>query len=393
MWRADRMSRVAMVLLLTLAGTLPAAAQLMPEQPPGVPWPTETWPTGPLPAGTDRAALDAAMAEAFDGGNPALGETRALVIVSGGRIVLEHYAADYGSDMPLPSWSMAKSITHALVGAAVLQGLVDIDAPMGSPHWPEGDPRMAIPWRQWLNMVDGQDYHELDARLPTGDDVAKMLFGQGRLDAARYAAALPLAHPPGTRWNYNSAGEILVSDALTRAVVPAPVSPADRRTGMLGWMHHSLFDPIGMGSAQPEFDATGLYLGSSFVYATAADFARFGLLYLRDGRWDGRQLLPKGWVGFARTPAPAGNVDIYGAGWWINPATGTGIPFPALIDTGPERDAFRAEGHDGQIVLIVPSRDLVVVRLGLSDDWPVLYDWMGRVARAFPDGRPPPSGQ
>ena len=103
-------------------------------------------------------------------------------------------------------------------------------------------------------------------------------------------------------------------------------------------------------------------------------------------------MLPPGWVDFARTPAPAGNVDIYGAGWWINPATGTGSPFPALIDTGPERDAFRAEGHDGQIILLVPSRDLIVVRLGLSDDWPALYDWMGRVARAFPTGAPRQSG-
>jgi CubicO group peptidase (beta-lactamase class C family) len=392
MWRGERMHLAATVLLFALVVAIPAAAGLapLPRQPSGVPWPTEMWATGPLPAGTDEAALGVAMAEAFDGANPALGETRAVVVVSGGRIVLERYTAGYGPDMPLPSWSMAKSVTHALVGAAVLQGLVDLDAPMGSPHWPAGDRRAAIPWRQWLNMVDGQDYHELDARLPTGDDVAKMLFGPGRLDAARYAASLPLAHPPGTRWNYNSAGEILICDALTRAVVPAPASSADRRDDMLRWMHASLFDPIGMRSAQPEFDAAGLYLGSSFVYATARDFARFGLLYLRDGIWDGRRLLPPGWVDFARTPAPAANVDVYGAGWWINPQSGTGIPFPALIDTGPERDAFRAEGHDGQIILIVPSRDLIVVRLGLSNDWPALYDWMGRVVRVFPPTSPQP---
>jgi CubicO group peptidase (beta-lactamase class C family) len=328
------------------------------------------------------------MAEAFDGGNPALGETRALIVVAGGRIVLERYAEGFGPGMPLPSWSMAKSVTHALVGAAVLQGLVDIDAPMGSPRWPAHDPRAAIPWRQWLNMVDGQDYHELDARLPTANDVAKMLFGAGRLDAARYAASLPLAYPPGKRWNYNSAGEILICDALTRAVVPAPASAEERRSAMLAWMRSSLFDPIGMRSAQPEFDATGLYLGSSFVYATARDFARLGLLYLRDGVWDGHRVLPPGWVDFARTPAPAGNVDVYGAGWWINPPSGAGIPFPALIDTGPERDAFRAEGHDGQIILVVPDRDLIVVRLGLSNDWPALYAWMGRLARALPEPAP-----
>jgi CubicO group peptidase (beta-lactamase class C family) len=215
-----------------------------------------------------------------------------------------------------------------------------------------------------------------------------MLFGAGRLDAARFAASLPLANEPGTRWNYNSAGEILVSDALTRAVLPNPASPEDRRALMLDWMHASLFDPIGMRSVQPGFDPTGLFIGSSFVYASAKDFARFGLLYLRDGMWDGRRVLPEGWVDFARTPAPAANVDIYGAGWWINPATGNGRPFPAYIDTGPRRDAFRAEGHDGQIILLVPSRDLIVVRLGLSKDWAALYDWMGRIARALPAPRP-----
>ena len=396
MSRADRMWRMATALVVALAASTPvAAAELMPlpRQPDGVPWPTETWPTGPLPAGTDEPVLRAAMAEAFDGTNPGLGETRALVVVSGGRLVLERYAQGYGPDTRLGSWSIAKSITQALVGVAVLQGLVDIDRPMGSPHWPSRDPRAAIPWRLWLNMVDGQHYHELDARLPTGDDAAKMLFGPGRLDAARYAASLPLAYPPGSRWNYNSAGEILVSDALTRAVVPAPASPEDRRARMLRWMQDSLFDPIGMPSAQPEFDAAGLYLGSSFVYASARDFARFGLLYLRDGVWEDRRVLPVGWVDFARSPAPADNVDVYGAGWWINPATGTGIPFTALIDTGPERDAFHAEGHNGQIILLVPSRDLVVVRLGLSDDWPALYDWMGRLARAFPDGPPTLSEQ
>ncbi len=390
MWRPDRRRSAAAVLALALAGAAPAAADFapLPQQPAGVPFPTEAWPTGPLPAGTDDDALDTALAEAFNGTNPALGETRALVVVSSGRIVLERYAEGYGPDMPLPAWSMAKSVTHALVGAAVLQGLVDIDRPMGSPHWPAEDPRAAIAWRQWLNMVDGQDYHELDALLPTGDDAAKMLFGPGRLDAAAYAAALPLDHPPGSRWNYNSAGMILITDALTRTVAPAAASPEARRAAMLTWMRRSLFDAIGMLSAQPEFDAAGLYLGSSFVQATARDFARLGLLYLRDGIWDGRPVLPPGWVDFARRPAPAANADTYGAGWWITPATGTGRPFPTLIDTGPDRDAFRAEGHDGQIVLVVPSRDLTVVRLGLSDDWPALYDWMGRVARALPKPAP-----
>jgi CubicO group peptidase (beta-lactamase class C family) len=258
---------------------------------------------------------------------------------------------------------MAKSITHALVGAAVEQRRVDIDQPMGNPHWRANDVRSAITWRQWLNMLDGQRYTELTARSPAESDVAKMLFGSGRLDTAGYAASLPLAYPPGTRWNYNTAGEILVCDALTRTIVPNPGSARARRASMLAWMHSSLFDPIGMSSAQPEFDAQGLYLGGSFVYATARDFAKIGLLYLRDGMWEGRRILPEGWVDFARSPTSAANGDVYGAGWWINPASGTGQAMFSYINTGPARDAFDARGLQGQIILLVPTKDLVVVRL------------------------------
>ncbi len=380
-------------LLLCVASLLaacPAAALTpLPPQPEGVPWPTETWPTGPLPAGTDQADLDAAVTAAFKAEEQPYGWTRAVVIVQGGRVVLERYADGFGPDMRLVSWSAAKSFTHAFVGVAVAQGRVDIDRPMGNPRSAADDPRSAITWRQWLNMDDGQRYEELDAKTPTEDDAARMLFGQGRLDVAAYAASLPLAHPPGTYWNYNSAGVILVCDALTAAAVGQQPSPDPRRAAMLAWMRAGLFEPLGMRSAQPEFDATGLYIGSSFVYATARDFARFGLLYLRDGIWDGRRLLPEGWVDFARTPGPATNADVYGAGWWVTPATGNGRPIEAFVDTGPQRNSFRAEGRAGQIILVVPSKDLVVVRLGSNLDspekWQSLYVWMGRVARAFPD--------
>jgi CubicO group peptidase (beta-lactamase class C family) len=145
---------------------------------------------------------------------------------------------------------------------------------------------------------------------------------------------------------------------------------------------------IGM-EVQPEFDATGLYYGSAMIYGTARDFARLGLLYLRDGVWDGRRVLPEGWVDFARTPAPGTNADIYGAGWWLNPQQGKGRPLPVLIDTGPERDAFRAQGFEGQVIMDIPSKDVVIVRLGLTPDpvrgWAAVGDWLGRVARTFPE--------
>src|SRR5204863_4238552 len=131
-----------------------------------------------------------------------------------------------------------------------------------------------------------------------------------------------------------------------------------------------LWGPLGMTSAQPEFDAAGTFVGSAFVYATARDFARFGLLYLRDGVWDGRRLLPPGWVDFARTRSPAANGHLYGAGWWLNPDPGVkGVPLPP--------DVFSAQGHEGQLISVFPSKDLVIVRLGLFDDlkgFPALRD-------------------
>jgi len=156
---------------------------------------------------------------------------------------------------------------------------------------------------------------------------------------------------------------------------------------MLKWMHESLFDVIGM-QAQPEFDANGLYYGSALIYASARDFAKFGLLYLRDGMWDGQRVLPEGWVDFARTAGKSENADIYGAGWWVTPADGDGKPYKSRMDTGPERDAFSAEGFEGQFTLIVPSKDLIIVRLGFTPEKDLrtgaIRVWLGRVARAFP---------
>jgi len=381
------MSRVGWVALLCLVSSAHAALVPLPAQPAGVAWPQADWPMGPLPEQADAAALQAAMKDAFESKVTTLGETRQVVIIHGGRLVYEQYAAGYGRDMRLISWSMAKSVTQALVGAAVLQGLVDINKPMGNPRWASDDPRARIPWRNWLQMTDGLRYFEIGAPLQRSD-AAKKLFGPGRLDVAQYCAGLPLIHTPGTVWNYDSCGFVLLSDALTRAVVPHPASPEARRAAMLKWMRSSLFDVLGM-EAQPEFDATGLYYGSSMIFGTARDFARLGLLYLRDGVWDGRRVLPEGWVDFARTPAPGTNADIYGAGWWLNPQQGKGRPLPVLIDTGPQRDAFRAQGFEGQVIMDIPSKDLVIVRLGLTPDadrgWAAVGDWLGRVARAFPE--------
>jgi len=358
-----------------------------PAQPPDVAWPTKQWPTGPLAAAVSRPALEELLA-VVGKRHERLGETRAVVIVQGGRLVLERYASGFGPDTAMISWSVAKSITQALVGIAVAKGLVDIDRPMGNPRWARGDPRAAITWRQWMNMVDGQQFREIGVTSVTEHDSARMLFGQGRLDAAAFAAALPLIHPPGKRWNYNSGGVTLMADALGRLFAPGVTAPAERRARMTEVMTRELFGPLGMTSASPQFDAAGTFLGSALFYATARDYARFGLLYLRDGVWEGRRLLPAGWVDVARTGTRAERGGRYGAGWWIEPASGADLPpeFRSFTSSAAA-DVFYAQGFQGQLIVVVPSRDLVVVRLGLFDDrvgWPALHQWTHRLVGLFP---------
>ena len=388
--RARRAAGAAISMALVLVALSLRAAPLvpLPAQPADVPWPGAEWPRGPLPAGVDIDKLEGALAVVGAPRAP-LGESRAVIVVARGRVVVERYMAGFGSNTPLISWSMAKSMTHALVGIAVRRGLVDIDRPMGNPRWAAGDARATIPWRFWLNMIDGQDYHELGVVIPTMNDAARMLFGEGRRDVAAFAAALPLVHEPGSHWNYNSAGINLVADALGRVFAPG-ARPSERRARVNAVLRDELFGPLGMTSAQAEFDAAGTFVGSAFAYATALDYARFGLLYLREGVWNGRRILPEGWVDFARSKTPADDCDVYGAGFWITPATGSGKPMRALTPKGP-RDLFAAQGHEGQLIVMVPSKDLIVVRLGHLDDrtgFRPLGDWLQDLVALFPDLQP-----
>jgi len=386
---AHRVESLYVDTMLLVAALLLLAAPLvpLPAQPAGVAWPTHQWPTNPLPAGVDRAALSKLLDD-VDRVDDFFGETRAVVLVQGGRLIAQRYRDGYGPGTRLVSWSMAKSIAQALVGIAARQGKLDPDRPMGNPRWPPGDPRAAIPWRQWLQMVDGQAYREIGVKNPAESDAAKMLFGKGRLDAAGYAAGLPLIRRPGEHWNYNSAATILVAEALTRAIAPEAVTPDARRSAMRAFMRRELFDRIGMASAQPEFDASGTFLGSALVYATAMDFARFGYLYLRDGVWEGSRVLPEGWVDFARSTAPGSDANIYGAGFWIAPEDGHPRPPYGSAILAP-RGSFQAQGFEGQITLIVPSKDLVLVRLGHMPErgWRALSRWAASVVSLFPDAR------
>jgi CubicO group peptidase (beta-lactamase class C family) len=278
---------------------------------------------------------------------PELGETLAMVVVHRGEVVAEQYGPDTGPDTTLVSWSMAKSITHAVVGLLVRDGRLDVCAPAVVPRWRGADdPRAAITLDQLLQMRSGlcfvEDYVDAD-----GSDVIDMLFGSGADDVAAYAESCALAHEPGAVWNYSSGTTNIVS-ALAGRIVGG-------EAGMRAYLEQELFAPIGMTSAIPRFDAAGTFIGSSYVYATARDFARFGELYLHDGVWNGMRILPEGWVDHARTvtspPAPPDEIHGYGAHWWV---------------WDDDLGTFGAHGYEGQYALVVPSLDLVVVRLGRS---------------------------
>ncbi|MBZ5710503.1 serine hydrolase domain-containing protein [Nannocystis pusilla] len=339
-------------------GAAPESLQAQTVALPHAPASDAPWPIGEGerlaadPPGLDRAALDAAVAAAFAEPNPdSLRRTRAVVVVHGGAIVAERYADGFDRDTRHLGWSMSKSVTNALVGILVGRGLLTRDAPAPVPGW-AGDPRRAVTLDQLLRMSSGLEFEERYGPLA---DATRMLFEVD--DAADVALARPLAHDPDTVFSYSSGTTNILSWIVRRQF---PELAAYHR-----FPHEALFAPLGMRSAVFETDASGTFLGSSFVHATARDWARFGLLYLRDGVWDGARILPEGWVAYSRTPTKTGVGD-YAAHFWAN-APDPADPDKRRLPHVPA-DAYQAAGFQGQAVLIVPSRDAVIVRLGMTHD-------------------------
>jgi len=325
----------------------------------------------------DLKAVDAAWNLAASGKAPLLGRSDALLILQDGHVAYEKYGPEHGSNVRHVSWSMAKSFTHALVGIAVGEGRVNIDRPLTLVRNP--DPGLTL--RRLLTLTDGLDWHE-GSYAPVDSDATRMLYGPGRLDGARYTANLRQEVKPGTRFNYSTGAFQLAAAELQAHLFPNATTPDEKRRAMADWMRRKLFAPLGMTSAVAEFDAAGTFIGGSLIYASARDYARFGQLYLQDGVWNGQRILPEGWVKFARTPTVS---PLYGAGFWLE--TGSILPKPSLLRGHGPLDAFSAQGHAGQVILIIPSRRAVVVRLGLADDgpavWKALGEWIADVANAL----------
>ncbi len=333
-------------------GLLPLRAQ-----PEGLPWPTESWPTGELDERVDRAALDALLDRAFSTPEPDdLERTHSVVIVQGGRLVAARDAHDAAPDSAFHSWSMAKSVTQALVGILVRDGRVDVQQPIPVKEWAADDPRRRITVDQMLRMVDGLRFREAE-HLGGGSvrywpaeesDVIPMLFGEGKGDVAGFASTLPKVAEPEERWNYNSGGSNLLARLVTDVVSDGASDPALRERAMRDFMQRELFGPLGMRTASPTFDTAGNFVGSSHCHASSRDFARFGYLYLRDGIWEDRRILPEGWVDYTRTPGERSE-GLYGAHFWTIPGS-LGL--------------FCCHGMGGQRVLLSPKLDLVIVRQG-----------------------------
>ncbi len=317
--------------------------------------------TGPLPPAeitqarapdfpyAERPALAQVLEAALTEPNPrCLRRTRALVVVQDGVIVGERYAPGITQTTPLNGWSMSKSVMGALIGTLIGRGKLKLEDRRLLPQWsgPQ-DPRSTITLEDLLRMRSGLRFSEVYAN--PFSDVTRMLFD--RSDAAGFAASRPLEAPPGTFWKYSSGTTNILSLIARRAV---------GETDYLLWPRRALFEPLGMTSAIFEPDAAGNFIGSSFLFATARDWARFGLLYAQAGR----PLLPEGWTGFCARPTPQAPEGKYGAHWWLklSPELGGATLAAAKIPA----DAIHALGHEGQCLTIIPSKKLVVVRLGLS---------------------------
>ena len=317
---------------------------------------TQPWPMGdvltkdPMPAGLDLAKVNQALDAAFE---PAAAMTAALVVTWKGRVVGERYGKGITMHTPLESWSMGKSVTAALMGILIRQGVYSLEQPAPIPEWQGlGDPRAKIRISDLMRMSSG-----LRIRAPQDPDYDPsrgypdhVYLYTGAVNAFHYAATRPQQWPPGSVGRYRNCDPVLVNYLVRLAV-------ENRGEEYLSYPQRELFDPIGIRTMVMETDPYGNFLLQGYELASARDWARLANLYLQDGVWNGKRILPEGYSRFVSTVAPAWQADgrpIYGAFFWVN---GEGaFPVP--------RDAYYMAGSGTQIALIAPSHDLVVVRMG-----------------------------
>lgn len=344
------------------ADSVPALPELeLPELPPlspGLPWPRGgSGELGTLSAEL-RAELERAVASAFVAQDGAHLATHAVVVVHGGALVAERYAAGIEPDQPLLGWSMTKSVTALLLGRLIALGRVPSEpAPVLAPEWSDpGDPRRAITWEHLLRMTSGLVFLA-DYERPWSDSL-RMLFAAP--DAAAFAAEKPLRHAPGVHWSYSDGSSNLLARWIQEH---AGATLAEQ----LAFPARELFGPLGMRTATLTVDPRGHWVGSSLMQASARDWARLGQLVAADGVWSLERLLPAGWVDFLARATEISDQRAYGAHLWrYDPEhlrDSDGRPVPPVL-TGVVSFA----GHDQQHVWIDRARGLVIVRLGLHEE-------------------------
>jgi hypothetical protein len=301
---------------------------------------------------SDKPAVTAAIERVFaeQAGEP-IKRVKAVVIVKDGRVVAERYAEGVDEHSPLISFSVAKSFTNALLGILVREGKLRVDEPLNAPEWRAGDdPRRTITLEDLMRMRSGLAVEEAESAF---SPVARMEFLHG--DMAGFAGAQPAKEPPGRTWEYTSADTVLLARKIGSVVGGGPA-------GLREFARRELFAPLGMGDVTMEFDGAGTFVGSTYVYASARDYARLGWLYLRDGvAPDGTRLLPEGWADWSRRSTLGAP---YGAGFWTN--DGPSEPAQWRIAGGYPKDGFFASGTMGQRIYVVPSAHLVITRFGYS---------------------------
>ncbi|MFN3749399.1 MAG: serine hydrolase domain-containing protein [Sphingorhabdus sp.] len=330
-----------------------------------------------------KARLAEAIAPFFE--DPALSETRAVLVMHRGRIVAERYAPGYGPDSKLISWSMAKSVTGTLIGMMVADGLLVLDDPAPVPEWSSpGDPRAKITLRQLLHMSSGLDHTE----MAEGDkaiyeaDTTRLLFLDGRENVARYAEKRNLEAEPGMKYEYSTATSHILVDIMTRTLTDSS-DPFVRRNAMLEYARGRLFEPLGMTSAVPEFDRNGTMLGGSMIHATARDWAKFGEFLRNNGSVRSAQLLPTSWTRFMKTSSA--NDAAYGGHIWLNKRRPEGADQVLFPGKAPS-DVFAALGHLGQFIVVSPQHRLTIVRLGKTADSDLgpINDQLAKLISVFP---------
>jgi CubicO group peptidase (beta-lactamase class C family) len=288
--------------------------------------------------------LNLAVGDAFDKKGEKIKRTRALLVIYKDKIIAEKYEEGFSKNTKFLGWSMTKSITATYFGILQHQGKIDINKPAPVNEW-ANDERSKITLHNLIQMNSGLEWEE---DYGTISDVTKMLFIAE--DMAKIQLEKPVAFQPNTHWNYSSGTTNLLSGILRRQFAT--------HQEYLDFWYSSLIDKIGMHSMLIEPDMAGNFVGSSYGWATARDWAKFGLLYLHQGNWNGEQIFDKSWAKYVATPTPTSNGE-YGGHFWLN----AGGKYPDV-----PKDMYFCGGFQGQKIIIIPSQDLVIVRFGLTED-------------------------